>query len=101
MQQPEATRLALREAAVDDAAAFRDFMCEKAFWTALPIDPPTGASQPLVASSKDDHKQWIDVQSFNEPAGVHIAMGDVDDDGILDLVVGVACLHLAGRCHDL
>jgi hypothetical protein len=56
----------------------------------LPVAPSSGISQPLIALSKDDHKQWIDVQSFNEPAGVHIALGDFENDGIPDLVVGSA-----------
>jgi hypothetical protein len=57
---------------------------------ALPIAPPTGKSQPLLARSTNDHKDWIDIESFNEPAGVHIALGDFENDGIPDLVVGSA-----------
>ena len=38
------TRLVLREVTADDARAFRDFVCEPAFWTPLPIDPPSLSS---------------------------------------------------------
>jgi hypothetical protein len=56
----------------------------------LPINPTTGVSQPLVALSQDKHKDWIEVLSFSEPAGVHVAMGDVNNDGVPELVVGSA-----------
>jgi fibronectin-binding autotransporter adhesin len=59
-------------------------------YVVVPIAPTSGVSQPLLALADEKHKDWIEVLSFSEPAGVHIAMGDLTGDGLADLVVGSA-----------
>jgi hypothetical protein len=47
---------------------------------------PGTALTPFLRGSKQ--KKWLAVDSWQEPAGVHIAMGDIDGDSLADIIVG-------------
>jgi FG-GAP repeat len=47
---------------------------------------PGTALTPFLLSSKQ--KKWLAIDSWSEPAGVHVAMGDIDGDSLADIIVG-------------
>ena len=85
MQQKTTKVVALRDVDVEDARAFRDFMCESAFWTPLPIDPPSLSSirAHLEQCARDAAATPPTAWSF---AAVEVASGRIIGEGSLRIV---------------